>query len=410
MYVTREQMIQKFKFDMIRELPFYGDIILRLPFVEDKSIPTACTDGYTIKYNPHFLGTLSEKQSNFVLMHEVFHVLLRHNVRGIGKNHDAWNTACDLVVNSEILKLMSSDYNVYNKYFERPAKGIFSNDITSADTAENLYAKIMNRNEKCKNGIPFRVNEEIMVPGKKNYRDGEYPFPCNPDLLAPSEEANITLPEILKEVLAAEKSRSDQASYYVPAQIRTLLLKKQVNWKTILKDFLTEEADGEASYITPERKYIHMDLILPGHCKEPGDIGTVWMFIDSSGSINSDEITSFLSEGRILCKEFGATLNICFWDTSVTDIYRNIDKEKDVADCIPHHSGGTNINCVYKWLVENKEHPECIIVLTDGFFGTLQVTDSIKKFLKNTVMVLSVKDKLTDPQMKFFGKRTCLGE
>lgn len=408
--ITREQITQKFKFDMMREFPFYGDVILKLPFLEDRSIPTACTDGYTIKYNPDFMRNLSGKQANFVLLHEVFHVILQHNIRGIGKNHDAWNVACDLVINTEIFKLMQSDYKSYRDYFERPTEGLFSDDVMASDTAENLYAKIMEENAKCQQGIPYMKGELINVPGTRRNVHGVYSVPVNPDMLEPSEEAKKLIPGMIREALFSEKVCSNGGSYYVPGEVKSLLVKSAVDWKSILKEYLTEETDGESSYITPERKYIHMDLILPGHSKEPGEIGTVWVFIDSSGSINSDEITRFLSEARILCKDFGATLNICYWDTSVTDVYTNVDKEKDVAKCLPHHSGGTNINCVYQWLIEKKERPGCIIVLTDGYFGTLNVTNPVKKHLRNTILVLSNKEKMLDPQMKSFGKCTYINE
>ena len=46
-----EQEIQRFKMELLRKMPFYGDILMRLVFVEDGRIPTAATDGKTIWYN-----------------------------------------------------------------------------------------------------------------------------------------------------------------------------------------------------------------------------------------------------------------------------------------------------------------------------------------------------------------------
>ena len=42
-----EMEIKRFKMDLLRKMPFYGDIVMRLPFVENKHIPTARTNGAT---------------------------------------------------------------------------------------------------------------------------------------------------------------------------------------------------------------------------------------------------------------------------------------------------------------------------------------------------------------------------
>lgn len=68
-----EQEIQRFKMELLRKMPFYGDVLMHLVFVEDKRVPTAATDGKTIWYNPDFLSRMKPGERNFVLMHEVFH-------------------------------------------------------------------------------------------------------------------------------------------------------------------------------------------------------------------------------------------------------------------------------------------------------------------------------------------------
>ena len=73
-----EKEVQRFKMELLRKMPFYGDILMHLVFVEDKRIPTAATNGKIIWYNPNFLSGLKPGERNFVLMHEVLHVVLRH--------------------------------------------------------------------------------------------------------------------------------------------------------------------------------------------------------------------------------------------------------------------------------------------------------------------------------------------
>ena len=94
--------LEKFKLRLLLDYPFFGDILLRLPIIQDDGIPTACTDGRTIRWSAGFFGTLYPAQMRYVLMHEVLHTLLLHPLRTQGLDHEVWNIAADLVVNQTV--------------------------------------------------------------------------------------------------------------------------------------------------------------------------------------------------------------------------------------------------------------------------------------------------------------------
>lgn len=71
-----DENVQRFRMTMLLEMPYYGEIISRVPFISDDIIPTAQTNGLQVRYNPDFLGKMRAGQQNFVLMHELFHILL----------------------------------------------------------------------------------------------------------------------------------------------------------------------------------------------------------------------------------------------------------------------------------------------------------------------------------------------
>lgn len=82
---------------------FYGLLLMHMQFGLDESLETAATDGIRIVFNPGFLESLSENELDFVMMHEVLHVVLHHCRREDQRDHDLFNIACDIVVNSNIL-------------------------------------------------------------------------------------------------------------------------------------------------------------------------------------------------------------------------------------------------------------------------------------------------------------------
>ena len=91
-----ENEIRRFKTLMLVAMPFYGDILLKIPVVRDDAVKTACTDGRTIWWSGEFFSGLTPAQRHYVLMHEVFHVLLMHPSRIKNRNPKLWNVAVKL--------------------------------------------------------------------------------------------------------------------------------------------------------------------------------------------------------------------------------------------------------------------------------------------------------------------------
>ena len=424
--------IKRFKMDLLRKMPFYGDIVMRLPFVENTAIPTARTDGGKIEYNPKFLSSLPRGQRNFVLMHETFHILLFHCKRQGERNNKLWNTAADIIVNSMLMNLMNS-MKAASIPFELPIGGIFIG-VGAGETVENLYEKLVADNENVseysKKVIVRKSNiwnnnkpVEIVAPDDIVMRDaeiidsdtvfdstGEIPLKKSGDGIDGNAEGDVGLSEhMIRQIIreSASANRSGIGSYFVPNQLFGLVESKRIKWKTLLRDFFVEELSDEASYTTPERKYIHMDLILPGYGQSDEKIEEIWAFVDSSGSIGKNEMEQFLTQLYRIAKEFKCVFNICYWDTRVTDVYKKILREEDILKSIPMHSGGTDINCVYRWLKDNKVRPDIMLILTDGYFGPLDRKLFIPSLGKKTILVLSGSVQVND-DMKRIGKITRL--
>ena len=88
---------------------FYGLLLMHMIFALDENCKTAATDGKRIYFGPGFLDDLSDTELDFVMMHEIMHVVLQHCLRGTELDQELFNTACDIVVNSNILKSNNMD-------------------------------------------------------------------------------------------------------------------------------------------------------------------------------------------------------------------------------------------------------------------------------------------------------------
>ncbi len=82
---------------------FYGLLLMHMGYAVSEEIATACTDGERIIFGADFLESLSDAELDFVMMHEILHVVLEHCARGEELEGERFNIACDIVVNSNIL-------------------------------------------------------------------------------------------------------------------------------------------------------------------------------------------------------------------------------------------------------------------------------------------------------------------
>ena len=136
-------IISKLAFD--RNTLWFLDLIYKLEvrFV-DSGVETA---GVTIKdfkpylyINKGFVDKLTDEEYKGLILHEMLHLALYHTVRSQdGFNHQQWNAACDLEVNSliESYKMSLPKGALFPKQFKMPDK-----------LSSEMYYRGLNQNQK----------------------------------------------------------------------------------------------------------------------------------------------------------------------------------------------------------------------------------------------------------------------
>jgi predicted metal-dependent peptidase len=100
--------IQTMLIDTKVNLPFYGEFNLHVSFHEQDSIGTCAVNvtskGMNFYYSPKFLENMSQKEVNFITLHEDFHLLFNHPRRTITGQYDhkLSNIAQDMIINHVI--------------------------------------------------------------------------------------------------------------------------------------------------------------------------------------------------------------------------------------------------------------------------------------------------------------------
>lgn len=100
--------IQTMLIDTKINLPYYGEFNLHVSFHEQDSIGTCAVNvtskGMNFYYSPKFLENMSQKEVNFITLHEDFHLLFNHPRRTITGQYDhkLSNIAQDMIINHVI--------------------------------------------------------------------------------------------------------------------------------------------------------------------------------------------------------------------------------------------------------------------------------------------------------------------
>lgn len=100
--------IQTMLIDTKINLPYYGEFNLHINFHEQDSIGTCAVNvtskGMNFFYSPKFLENMSQKEVNFITLHEDFHLLFNHPKRTITGQYDhkLSNIAQDMIINHVI--------------------------------------------------------------------------------------------------------------------------------------------------------------------------------------------------------------------------------------------------------------------------------------------------------------------
>lgn len=347
---------------ILNECSFYGLLLMNMRFSIDVNSPTAYTDGNKICFGPEFMDELNDRELEFVLMHELLHVVLKHCYRGLEYNNFWFNVACDIVVNSNILKSRDMDlsYISIRKYGESMHLAP-NGDEGYNYTAEEVYEMLKS------------IAKEI--PGLASMFDDHSKWGMS-GLSSEWDERIVSSISIINE--------SGKGAGKIPlGALRQYnkLINPQVNWKIILRDFMSREVN-DYSFSPPDRRY-DGPFFMPDF---NGDVDVlklnVLFAIDTSGSVSNEAIGAALTEIKAVIDEsYSIDGFIVCLDA---DLYEPTPiSEFDINNFKAKGGGGTNFKAFFEAVPEiskkMKNKPDLIIFITDGYddFPSEEARDNI---------------------------------
>lgn len=343
-------LMQRARAQLLIQDRFYGTLCMHLELVEDKTCPTAYTDGNIIGFNPDFVLPLSDTDRIFLMKHEVWHPVLDHHLRKGDRNHILWNIACDRVI------------HYYFKHQENMTlmKGALYDPSDKGLNAEAVYEKVVKemKNSKDQNGQGQGCGIGEVRDLKGSGQDGK------PTSSEKSMAEGKWVEALERAVKEAEQGRGN-----IPGFARELLESKKkpkINWKEVLRRFVQESLDNfDYSWMRPNKKYIASDMYLPSLAISKDEIESIVMAIDTSGSMMKQQLDQVVDELSLILEEYKTKIIVFLIDTRVHEIKEFTNDDLPITiEAVGR--GGTDFRPAFAKVKELELEPTCFLYYTDG--------------------------------------------
>lgn len=348
---------------------FFGLLLMHMQYAIDENCRTVSTDGKYIYFGPQYLEKLSDEELDFVMMHEIMHVVLKHCFRTGDRDSMQFNIACDIVVNSNILLAEKNKKSVMAQiagwHMHLAPNGKEGHEYT----AEQVYAMLP----------PVPEGEGIAYGSGKS---GESDW--GGDSTAPKETVDEHTKwgtqeeeEVLQEqweqrmsnACAAMSKRNPGSIPKFAQRFLKEIRKGQTDWRTILTEFVQEEV-SDYSFSPPDRRFGESPFFLPDFNEKDDIVEDILFMIDTSGSMSEEMITAAYYEVKGAIDQFNGKLRgwLGFFDAAVVPPQPFSD-EAEFEIIKPRGGGGTSFTVIFEYIFEHmlEKLPVSIIIMTDGY-------------------------------------------
>lgn len=335
--------ISKARSWLVINQPFVATLALSMKVELTDKLETAGATYETLYFNPDFVSTLSDDELVFLVAHEVFHPMFEHNSRRMGRDPKQWNVAADIVINEHLIN---------ERIGKMPSGGLYEPALFKA--AEGSTDAVYD-----------------LLPPQQGQGQGQgqgQPSPKAPwDDIIESEgsPAEVTAQEQDMKVRASQAAQAAKMSGKLSAGMKRLfteIMTPKVNWQDVLRDFVVKAHADSRSYARPNRRFMHLDILMPSVSGEA--MGEIVIAVDCSGSVDEKLLASFAAEISVIHDEcLPSKTHIVYFDSKVChhDEYERDDQVK----VTPHGGGGTRFSPIFQYAEAKDINPVCCVVLTD---------------------------------------------
>jgi predicted metal-dependent peptidase len=341
---------------------------------------TARTNGRDADYGRAFVDGLTDKELAFLVLHENMHKCYRHLTtwRALyNKNRRRANMACDYVINIQLQDLDPDETLIAMPCYKDTGQviGLVDDKYRGMDTKQvwdllEEEEKTHGQKPRDKGGNDGGEAGDEQSDSESESSGGfdEHDWEGAQEM---SEDEQKELSQEIDRALRQGGIYAGKVGGNVSRDIEKILQPK-VDWREVLQRFVrTSLTDRDSpSWRRAHKRYLWQDIILPSIVGKR--MKSLAIGIDTSGSIQGDLLGAFMGElNKAVTTVNPDRVDIMYWDTNVArhEVYTGARKDV-LATTKPAGGGGTDPDCVPKFMKDNKLKPDALIMLTDGYMSS----------------------------------------
>lgn len=340
---------------------FYGYFLFQMSrdIRFDISSPTAVSfkgTSYVLSFNPVIFLTLTRKQMESSIKHEVLHICSMHLLRAKECKHTykpvAMNMAMDIVVNAYLdylppyattLEWLNLNYSLHLLPFEP-----FEYYAEKIQTALDLLEEV---DDESEDDTPDGDHGDTI--------ETDYNPETTHDLWKASGDIDEqTLREFTEKFIDA--SQNGSMPFYLASMLAALKSKADLPWNIYLKRFMGSVESDPKKTVTRRNRRQPDRLDLRGQLK--GHKAKILVALDISGSISDEEFNQAIKEVFNIVKTYNHEITLVECDNEIRRVYQ-VKSAKDVKERIPMR-GGTRFTPVFEYA--NSKKINLLVYFTDG--------------------------------------------
>jgi predicted metal-dependent peptidase len=351
-----ERKVGKAKALLILDHPFFGTAVSKRPIQYTDAVPTAgmSAQGHMVM-NPAFIEPLTVKNIMFLMAHEAMHYMLSHALRRKHRDHQAWNVACDKVVNDTLIEANVGDFI---------DGGVTLHDARNY-ASEELYDE--NDDDMGSGGIGNDIGDPVDDNGK------------------PLDDSQMHQLEAEAKIDMIQSAKAAKSTGKLPSSIERMvddMVNVTTPWHEKLERYMSSKVKDGYSWNRPNRRFVGQGVYLPG-TDYTARMGELVVAVDTSGSLDITELSYFNSHiNRILETCMPEKVTVLYCDSDIGGTAEYTPDELPIT-LKPVGGGGTSFKPVFNWIEEYAGEVECLIYFTDGYGDQ----DEISKPAVDTVWV-----------------------
>lgn len=370
MKLTAEQRIERAHVKLMQDPDcclFSGVFMVGKVEVSDV-VPTAYTNGRDVTYGRSFVDGLSDPELNFVVLHETMHKAYRHLFvyeKLAKENKQLANMAMDYVINLQLMDMKKVDVIQMPKDKNGNIIGLLDEKYRGMDTKQ-VYDILKKEQQGKPNNGSGGSGGSGQSDGQSSCLDDHGWADAKELTKEEKEKIEAEIDQALREgAILAGKLKGN-----VSREIQELLHPK-VDWREALREFVkaTMMGNDQSTWRRPSRKFIAQGIVMPSTYSEKA--GRLVVGVDTSGSIFGEVLAQFLGEVKSICDEVcPEALDVLYWDTEVArhEHYEGHEVSNVIDSTKPKGGGGTLPGCVPVHMKKQDIQPQCVVMLTDGYF------------------------------------------